>query len=272
LQDAVRPFGSAQLVARVLRRQARWLNRVLGRTERSFQALRWLGLAIQAPDQASVHRVPCDVALAFEAVRRTSDPLAIDIVLGSAVLAAPGVLETVMSHLLTNARRYAAGAWVTVRARIGKSEEAAVPLPQLAGAIVLLTIADDGPGIAPAQAAQLFEPHSERMDGGMGSGLWLSRLLVRATGGDLWLDDVPRGASFTSAWPLALPVPSQRWPTDPVEFGLAVRRTREAAGLTRAQLSQRALIADSTIRNVETGRHRPTAQKRNALIAALPLP
>lgn len=41
-------------------------------------------------------------------------------------------------------------------------------------------------------------------------------------------------------------------------WGLILRRRREAASLTRAQLAVLADVADSTIRNIETGRHAPT--------------
>lgn len=44
------------------------------------------------------------------------------------------------------------------------------------------------------------------------------------------------------------------------EWGARLRTRREAAGLTRDQLARLAGVADSTIRNLETGRHRPTRQ------------
>jgi transcriptional regulator with XRE-family HTH domain len=42
------------------------------------------------------------------------------------------------------------------------------------------------------------------------------------------------------------------------QWGLRLRQRREEAGLTRAQLAHLAGVADSTIRNLETGRHKPT--------------
>lgn len=44
------------------------------------------------------------------------------------------------------------------------------------------------------------------------------------------------------------------------EWGARLRTRREAGGLTRDQLARLAGVADSTIRNLETGRHRPTRQ------------
>jgi ribosome-binding protein aMBF1 (putative translation factor) len=59
------------------------------------------------------------------------------------------------------------------------------------------------------------------------------------------------------------------WPVDPARFGLAVRRARETQGLSREELSVRAGLAASTIRNVETNRHVPTDRIRQRLIGAL---
>ncbi len=48
------------------------------------------------------------------------------------------------------------------------------------------------------------------------------------------------------------------WTADPVAFGHVLRRRREMARLTRVELAARAGVADSTIRNIEMGRHRAT--------------
>lgn len=42
-------------------------------------------------------------------------------------------------------------------------------------------------------------------------------------------------------------------------LGLQIREARERAGLSRRKLSRISGLADSTIRNLETGRHQPTA-------------
>lgn len=55
------------------------------------------------------------------------------------------------------------------------------------------------------------------------------------------------------------------------QLGQELRQWRERAGLTRSQLSALTGIADSTIRNYETGRHRPTINTLHRLctVAAL---
>jgi len=63
--------------------------------------------------------------------------------------------------------------------------------------------------------------------------------------------------------------PDDCWPRRTAEFGLALRRTREYAELTRAELAALSKVADSTIRNVETNRHSLTASNRRKLIEAM---
>jgi signal transduction histidine kinase len=102
-------------------------------------------------------------------------------------------LEQVVSNLLMNVVRHACAqpASVEVRAEGGKAR---------------LTVADQGPGIAKDQQARLFERFERgalTADGtGMGLGLAVSRELVRAHGGRIWVDSEPgRGARFTVELP-----------------------------------------------------------------------
>lgn len=80
---------------------------------------------------------------------------------------------------------------------------------RLEGAVVLLSLADRGPGIAPARRRRLFRPfHKSAQEAagtapGVGLGLALSRRLARAQGGDLRLAETgPEGTRFS----LTLPV------------------------------------------------------------------
>jgi len=85
-------------------------------------------------------------------------------------------IETTLATLFDNARQAGAG---TVRI------DAATDTAHL-----LLTIRDDGPGIAPADAARLFEPFftTRRGQGGTGLGLSIARSLLEAGGGTIALE------------------------------------------------------------------------------------
>ncbi len=75
--------------------------------------------------------------------------------------------------------------------------------------------------------------------------------------------------SFTAAETLQQAAHDDGWPQGPREFGAAVRRERETAGLTRIQLASRIGVVATTIRSVETGAHRCSAATRALLIKAL---
>lgn len=63
---------------------------------------------------------------------------------------------------------------------------------------VIATIADDGPGIAPADRERLFEPFftTRRETGGTGLGLAIARSLLAASNASLALDESATGARF----------------------------------------------------------------------------
>lgn len=91
-------------------------------------------------------------------------------------------LDAILSQLLDNARQHGAEA-VTVTVRIG-GQAGSDP------GRVLITVADDGPGISPANAARIFEPFftTARKQGGTGLGLTVVRALLAAhQGGIEWL-------------------------------------------------------------------------------------
>lgn len=85
---------------------------------------------------------------------------------------------------------------------------------------VVLTVTDDGPGVAEADQARIFEPFEQSSPSsaqraeGTGLGLALTRQLVEAHGGHIELHSLPgQGSRFT----VVLPRASQRTSADPVE-------------------------------------------------------
>jgi signal transduction histidine kinase len=102
------------------------------------------------------------------------------------VRAAEDVLERVVLNLVENAVRYARSRVEVVVERSGED--------------VVLTVADDGPGVPPADRDRVFERFTRlddarsREEGGSGLGLAIVRELVRAHSGDVHLDDPAPGA------------------------------------------------------------------------------
>jgi PAS domain S-box-containing protein len=73
---------------------------------------------------------------------------------------------------------------------------------------VAFSVADSGPGIAPAQQRQLFERYWRGNQGarGLGLGLYIAKSIVEAHGGSIWVESTPgAGATFTFTMPAAAP-------------------------------------------------------------------
>lgn len=109
----------------------------------------------------------------------------------------PGVdvhLEQVLVNLLRNACDAIAGqgpdgGTVTVRTRV-------------IDGLARVTVIDTGPGIDVRRAGQLFDPHGSDRPGSLGMGLRISRSLVEAHGGRLWVEPREPGAVFHFEVPL----------------------------------------------------------------------
>ncbi len=66
-------------------------------------------------------------------------------------------------------------------------------------------VQDNGPGLDKDMARQIFDPFFTTKPTGIGMGLAISRALIEANGGQLWLDpDVKAGAKFHFTLPFAL--------------------------------------------------------------------
>ncbi|AUN95532.1 PAS domain-containing sensor histidine kinase [Pseudazoarcus pumilus] len=76
----------------------------------------------------------------------------------------------------------------------------------LEGDELVCVVADDGPGIARAEQARVFEPFFTTRTDGTGLGLAIARDVARAHGGDVALASQPgRGATFTLTLPVHPP-------------------------------------------------------------------
>jgi two-component system sensor kinase FixL len=61
--------------------------------------------------------------------------------------------------------------------------------------MLMISVADTGPGIAPEVFAQLFRPFVTTKPHGMGVGLSISRTIIDAHGGRIWIEPNPGGGT-----------------------------------------------------------------------------
>jgi signal transduction histidine kinase len=134
-------------------------------------------------------------------------------------------VERVISNLLENASKFTpAGGTVWLHAEPYMWERRGASQAGVAGErrrrnlsvpnSVKASVADTGPGIPPEYHIEVFDdffrmPHTEKQTDGMGLGLAISRRLVNAMGGKIWVESEPgAGAKFCFLIPLK-PIPSK---------------------------------------------------------------
>ena len=106
------------------------------------------------------------------------------------VMADPTYLEQIVRNLLTNAAKYGgAGARIALTVDLDESSDE-----------VAVWVIDNGPGIEPTEAVQLFElfyrsPTTAGTTSGAGIGLFVCARLVRAMGGRIWARPGPSGGA-----------------------------------------------------------------------------
>lgn len=112
------------------------------------------------------------------------------------VYADPDKVQQVLTNLVENAVKYTAGGRVRVTGSYADSA-------------VQVTVCDEGEGIPSEHRHQVFGKFFRRIGGsptGTGLGLYISKGLVEAHGGRIWVDDAPGGgAVFAFTLPLAPP-------------------------------------------------------------------
>jgi two-component system sensor histidine kinase BaeS len=162
----------------------------------------WRAEARQLPLQTG----PVDVAPTLAQLRERYAPEAaarrMDVVLDASegrVRADADRVTQIVGNYLSNALRYAPGG-TTVR--LSSRNE---------GPEVMVSVADEGPGLTAAQVEQVFErfyrpdPSRSRALGGSGIGLAIARALAEAMGGRAWAtsDGPGHGSTFWLALPQA---------------------------------------------------------------------
>jgi signal transduction histidine kinase/CheY-like chemotaxis protein len=117
-------------------------------------------------------------------------------------------IRQILLNLLSNAGRYTTKGGVCVRVNTSSFE-------------VIFAVQDSGPGIAPEHQTRIFEPFQKgnsllQTSDGSGLGLSISKRLVEAHGGRMWVESVlEQGSCFYFALPLQNEEPSRsaahRW-------------------------------------------------------------
>ena len=109
----------------------------------------------------------------------------------------PDCLERILTNLLGNALKYSApGTPVVVSLGVCEGE-------------IVTSVSDEGPGIAPEELPHLFERYyrtrqAQEHGEGLGLGLYITRGLVEAHGGRIWVESqVGKGSTFSFTLPVA---------------------------------------------------------------------
>lgn len=130
------------------------------------------------------------------AARSAGDDLTAELPPGLEAFGRAQETAEVVQNLLVNARRYAPGSPIVVRA----AEE---------GGGVAVRVEDQGPGVAEDERRAIFtrgvRGSSALREDGSGLGLYVSLTLMRDQGGDLWVEDRPGGGATFVAWLPAAP-------------------------------------------------------------------
>jgi signal transduction histidine kinase/CheY-like chemotaxis protein len=163
-----------------------------------------LELSQSEAGQMSLNREPVDLVTlvqeAMEAVRPLYQARKLDLK-ADIPSSAPRVwcdrlrVRQILLNLLSNAGRFTEVGGVRVSVSLKESE-------------VIFHVVDSGPGIPPDRRERIFEPFhqahapTERILGGSGLGLSISKRLVELHGGRMWLEsDVGRGSKFSFSLP-----------------------------------------------------------------------
>jgi signal transduction histidine kinase len=150
------------------------------------------------PDRVDVDDAVREAVAKFEPALASRE-IAIELDLDNppAARADTDTVDQIVTNLLSNVEKYAAGGQVTISTRTLDDR-------------VVIGVADHGPGVAPDSRDKIFEPFHRVSDSlteganGTGIGLAIARELARAAGGDLVLAaDTGHGARFELTLPVA---------------------------------------------------------------------
>lgn len=182
LRDGGREMDEAQY--------RRFVDNIIGDTDRLNRLVRRLIELARAENPDSSGSTSLAEALA---ALPSESRLAVSIAQGGDISFAMSAENAaiVFANLIDNSARHGAGSFTLSASK--------------SGAIVTVSAADDGDGVAPGNRARIFEPFftTRRESGGTGMGLGIVAALVKAHGGTIRLVDSDRGARFEIGLPAA---------------------------------------------------------------------
>jgi PAS domain S-box-containing protein len=200
--DLRTPLTAVQGYAQMIQRASERPEAVRRSAEAIFTATQRMNRMIQdlvdssklEEGQLRIERIPVDMAsFVLEVKHRMSMVLNTKRVsvetpeVAPPALADPDGLERILTNLISNALKYS-------------DEEVVVRVEGIDGA-VKASVIDRGPGIPPADLPRLFDRYyraeGARAAEGLGLGLYITKMLVEAHGGRVWVEsEVGRGSSF----------------------------------------------------------------------------
>lgn len=168
----------------------RFLDNIAADAQRMTDITRGL-MRLAESGRVSDISASCRLSQAIDAAGTLPLALAIDAPDDPAMAIAPSALASILTNMAENAAAHRA-TLLTVSTRAE-------------GARIVVSIEDDGEGISPANAAQVFDPFftTRRESGGTGLGLAIVRALVEAHGGSIAFIPSSQGARFEIALRLA---------------------------------------------------------------------
>jgi C4-dicarboxylate-specific signal transduction histidine kinase len=104
-------------------------------------------------------------------------------------------IETVLHNLIANA--------IDALAEVPGERRIVLAAEHHDAVHVRFSVTDNGPGLVTSAREALFQPFATDKVEGLGLGLAISRTIVEAHGGALWLADRSAGASFCLTLPVA---------------------------------------------------------------------
>jgi signal transduction histidine kinase len=112
-----------------------------------------------------------------------------------------GEIRQVFANVLVNA--------VQAMGATGKIQVHLDPVTRSEGKGWIITVKDNGPGIAPPDLQSLFEPFFTRKGGGTGLGLWIAKQIVERHGGTIKVDSTTEADAHGTTVSIYLPCAHQ---------------------------------------------------------------